>query len=158
MIIYIISQVRDFTSSNSWLSRAAMCKCSHFTLHSPTFRIPGLCLFFYPAQKLPFQSQCWSSWSVGSPLPPASQLSGLLFMQSSRTSVYNWCQSAREHLVPAIKQHQLDAPAREHVVYHLAILLVFTTCEGFLLGALSANASYNLNNRLSWQNRFGLHA
>ena len=65
---------------------------------------------------------------------------------------------AREHKVLAIKQHQLDAPAREHVVYHLAILLVFTTCEGFLLGALSANASYNLNNRLSWHNRFGLHA
>ena len=65
---------------------------------------------------------------------------------------------AREHKVLAIKQHQLDAPAREHVVYHLAILLVFTTCEGFLLRALSANASYNLNNRLSWQNHFGLHA
>ena len=65
---------------------------------------------------------------------------------------------AREHKVLAIKQHQLDAPAREHVVYHLAILLVFTTCEGFLLGALSANASYNLNNRLSWHNHFGLHA
>ena len=65
---------------------------------------------------------------------------------------------AREHKVLAIKQHQLDAPAREHVVYHLAILLVFTTCEGFLLGALSANASYNLNNRLSWHNHLGLHA
>ena len=114
MITYIVSQVRDFTSSNSWLSRAAMCKCIHFTFHTftapsskfldfissfyPAQKLLCLCLvFFFPAQKLPFQSQCWSSWSVGSLLPPASQLSGLLFMQSSRTSVYKWCPCQRAH-------------------------------------------------------------
>ena len=39
------------------------------------------------------------------------------------------------------KDHHVGQLTREHVVYHLAILLVFTTCEGFLLGALSANAN-----------------
>ena len=46
--------------------------------------------------------------------------------------------------------------SREHVVYHLAILLVFTTCEGFLLGALSANAN-TLNRCTSHTNIAGPH-
>jgi len=73
-----IKEVRDFTSSNSWLSRVAM-----FTM-----------LIFMI---------CWVTLAA---------------------------------CFPAL---------REHVVYHLAILLVFTTCEGFLLGALSANANNTLN-------------
>ena len=40
------------------------------------------------------------------------------------------------------------------MVYHLAILLVFTTCEGFLLGALSANAN-TLNRWASLTNIVG---
>lgn len=75
-----IKEVRDFTSSNSWLSRVAM-----FTM-----------LIFMI---------CWVTLAA---------------------------------CFPAL---------REQAVYHLAILLVFTTCESFLLGALSANASTLKRNR-----------
>ena len=106
MIIYIISQVRDFTSSNSWLSRAAMCKCSHFKFHSPILRIPGLCLFFFILLKschFSHNADLHDLLGHSCRLLPSSQVSCL-------------CNQA---------EHQFITDAREHVIYHLAILLVF---------------------------------
>ena len=129
MIIYIISQVRDFTSSNSWLSRAAMCKCSHFKFHSPILRIPGLCLFFFILPKsCHFSHNADLHDLLGHPcrLLPSSQVSCL-------------CNQA---------EHQFITDAREHVIYHLAILLLFI-CKQTHLMPLQESTKFLQSNNIS---------